>query len=344
MCLTGDLMTPCLAMITSNTAGLVTWICASLAFSIILSRLLVVRFYRLKLEAADWLAVLGIAVIVARLASDYYLLVDGTANDAVARHMHNLSAADLQQIKVGSILALIARLLDTTFYWLSTATLLLFYSKLLHSLPWTRIAIECCWGLLAATYIAVVVVTFTECHPFHLYWQVNPNPGHCTHAYVQLFLQGSCNIALDLCVLLVSAPLLRLQGRSAGQKLRITVMVCLGLICIIITCIRIPLVVQGKSAQPARTFFASIQILTSAFVANVPTIYGRLQNGRRKKAEQTLRRGSAPEMWWSSRSTTTSEAAGGLHYAAPSIDPAGKDRRESEAVDNQHQVLDRQMV
>jgi hypothetical protein len=331
-------------MITSNSAALATWVCSGLALSIILSRLFVVRFHRLKLEPADWLAILGIAVIVTRLINDHYLLVDGTANDALMSHLHNLSPAQLHQIKIGSILALVARLLDTTFYWLSTATLLLFYSKLLHSLPWATIAIRSCWALLAATYIAVVVVTFTECHPLHLYWQVYPNPGHCTHAYIQLFLQGSCNILLDLAVLLISAPLLRLQGRSTGQKFRITIMVCLGLICIIITCIRIPLVVQGKSAQPSRTFFASIQILTSAFVANVPTIYGRLQNGRRRKAEQTLRRGSAPEMWWGSRSTTRSDAPAGFHDADQSLGLEEKKTGESEAADNQNKVVNREIV
>lgn len=331
-------------MITSNTAALATWVCSGLALSIILSRLLVVRFYRLKLEPADWLAVVGVGVIVARLINDHYLLVDGTANDAVTSHAQNLSAGQLHQIKIGSILALVARILDTTFYWLSTATLLLFYSKLLHSVHWATIGIKYCWCLLAATYVAVVVVTFTECHPFHLYWQVNPNPGHCTHAYIQLFLQGSCNVFLDLCILLVSVPLLRLQGRSAGQKFRITIMACLGLICIIITCIRIPLVVQGKSAQPARTFFASIQILTSAFVANVPTIYGRLQNGRRKRAEQTLRRGSAPEMWWSSRSTTRSDATGGLRPAGQFLALDEKDTGESDAADHQVEVTDRGLV
>ena len=82
-------------------------------------------------------------------------------------------------------------------------------------------------------------------------------------------------------------------------------MVCLGLFTLIITCVRLPLVVHDQSAQPSRTFFASIQLLTSTFVAAMPTIYGRLQNGRRKNAEQMLRRESAPEMWWTSRNSTS---------------------------------------
>jgi hypothetical protein len=331
-------------MITGNNASLATWVCSGLALGILLSRFCVVRFYRLKLDLSDWLSGLGILVIVARLIVDHYLLTDGTANDAVVGHLHNLSKSKLQQIKTGSILALVARLLDTTFYWLSTAILLLFYSNLLHSLRWASIAIRCCWILLAATFVTVTVITFAECRPFHLYWQIYPNPGNCTHAYKQLFLQGSFNIALDLSILAMSIPLLRMQGRTAGQKFRVTVMVFLGLFCIIITCVRIPLVVQGNSAQPSRTFFASIQIVTSTFVANTPTIYGRLQNGRRKKAEQSLRRGSAPETWWSLRSTARSGTPDGL----PPVDQAQgleeKPAAESDTAQNHNRAIDREVV
>lgn len=331
-------------MITNENAALATWLCSGLALSIMLSRFFVVRFYRLKLDPADWLSMVGIVVITARLINDQYLLADGTANDALVKHMDNLTQAQLHQIKIGTILALVARLLDTTFYWLSTCILLLFYSNLLRSLHWSTIAIKFCWAFYAATYIAVIIATFTECHPFHLYWQVSPNPGQCTHAYVQLFLQGACNIALDLSILIISIPLLRVKGRSAAQTFRITVMVCLGLICIVITCIRIPLVVEGDSAQQSRTFFASIQILMSAFVANVPTIYGRLQNGRRKKAEQSLRRGSAPETWWSSRSTTRSDAVTSPHGAKASLGLEEKAARQSEAAENQDRMVNRELV
>ena len=36
------------------------------------------------------------------------------------------------------------------------------------------------WATLAVTFIAAFTVTFTECHPFNLYWQVVPDPG--THS------------------------------------------------------------------------------------------------------------------------------------------------------------------
>lgn len=33
------------------------------------------------------------------------------------------------------------------------------------------------WVVLAVTYLGAQSVTFVECHPFHLYWQVTPDPG-----------------------------------------------------------------------------------------------------------------------------------------------------------------------
>ena len=290
-------------MVTGNQASLATWLCSALALAIILTRVVVVPFYRNRFDAGDWLSILSICVAVGRVANDVYLLRDGTANDALMRHLHHLTSAQLASIKTGSILALIARLFDTSFFWLQVAVLLLFYTKLLRSYHWTQIAIKLCWGFLITSYLVVVIVTFTECHPFQRYWQVTPDPGSCARAYIQLFLQGLCNIILDLIILGISTPLLRLKGRATGEKLRITIMVCLGLFCIIINCIRIPLVIQGKSAQPSRTFFASIQLLASAFVANAPTIYGRVRTGRRKRREQEARRQSVPETFCSSGET-----------------------------------------
>ena len=290
-------------MITGNQASLATWVCSAIALAIILTRVAVVPIYRNKFDAGDWLSILSICVVVGRVANDVYLLRDGTANDALMRHLRDLTPAQLASIKTGSILALVARLFDTSFFWLQVTVLLLFYTKLLRSYHWTRIVIKLCWGLLVISFVVVVIVTFTECHPFQRYWQVFPDPGNCARAYVQLFLQGLCNIILDLIILGISTPLLRLKGRAIGEQLRITIMVCLGVFCIIINCIRIPLVIQGKSAQPSRTFFASIQLLASAFVANAPTIYGRVRAGMRKRREQEVRRQSVPEAFCSSGGT-----------------------------------------
>jgi hypothetical protein len=61
--------------------------------------------------------------------------------------------------------------------WLQKSIVLLLYRRILFGLPWTDLVMNVYWGILAATYVVIQVVTFTDCRPLHLYWQVVPDPG-----------------------------------------------------------------------------------------------------------------------------------------------------------------------
>jgi len=75
------------------------------------------------------------------------------------------------------------------------------------------------------------------------------------------------------------------------------ILFALGTFCIIITIVRLVSVYDTKSAQPTRSFWASVQMIVSTFVANAPTIYGDLNIAKRKKNEPMVRRRSPPELW-----------------------------------------------
>jgi hypothetical protein len=51
------------------------------------------------------------------------------------------------------------------------------YKRFLFSVQWAEMAMKFYWVILAATYVAIQVVTVTECRPIYLYWQVLPDPG-----------------------------------------------------------------------------------------------------------------------------------------------------------------------
>jgi hypothetical protein len=117
-------------------------------------------------------------------------------------------------------------------------------------------------------------------------------------AYIQLFTQGVANIVFDLILLVITVPLvLKWRIRTLSQNLRVGLLVMLGTICIIVTCIRLAYIHGANSSQVTRSFWASIQMLVSTFVANAPTIYGSLKLTRRRKSEQLARRASRPEAW-----------------------------------------------
>lgn len=285
-------------LITSNEARYDGWVCAGLSLFILIIRVITARVRHCSFDISTLICIVSMLAIGARIAVNQFILSYGTANDALHAKSHYFDSHNLETLKVGSILALIARLLDTTFYWLQTSLLLLFYSRIFEvRAHWITILIRISWIALPLTYIAVVLATFLECHPFKLYWQVEPNPGQCVRAYIQLLTQCIANILLDLSLLAISSPLILVRNRTLFEKIRLGLLYCLGFFCIVVTCVRISYIYAEASYQPVRSFWASVQILVSTFVANVPTIYGCVKLINRRKSEQCARRGSRPEVW-----------------------------------------------
>ncbi|KAK6853803.1 hypothetical protein PG995_010615, partial [Apiospora arundinis] len=98
--------------------------------------------------------------------------------------------------------------------------------------------------------LAVILVTFLEFRSFERYWKRTPEPDTCTRAYAQLLVQTTGrvalgvvqtlsrviqNIALDVVVLIIAFPLTRLSKHSWSKRLRVYLLVGMGLICIGIT-------------------------------------------------------------------------------------------------------------
>lgn len=51
------------------------------------------------------------------------------------------------------------------------------YRRLLLNLRYEKVTIYSFLFVFFGTYVACQVTTFSECTPFHLYWQVVPSPG-----------------------------------------------------------------------------------------------------------------------------------------------------------------------
>jgi len=271
--------------------------CAAFTLVILLARVAGSRRRQRPIDLSFFLVVLSILVVVARIVIVYYYLLYGTGSDAL-RDAEYFNTHNLDQIKKGSILSLVARVLITTSCWLQVCLLLLFYKGIMHGIQWVSWMIKLTWAATGASFVAVVLVTLLECRPLRLYWQVEPDPGSCVKSYAQLLLQCAANIVLDLMLLAISYPILvHSKGRDWKQHLRVGTLFVFGTFCIIVTSLRLASIYDSSSAQPTRSLWASIQMLTATFVANAPTIYGDLQTVKRKKSEAVARRTSLPEVW-----------------------------------------------
>lgn len=280
---------------TAAQAKHANYACAALSLFILCTRVIVSQFRKRPFDLSFFLVLLSIAVIISRITVVYFYLLYGTAADALSDE-HYFDVHNMGNVKMGSILSLVARVLITASCWLQICLLLRFYTSMMYSIPWVARMIKLTWFATITTFIAVVLTTLLECRPFHLYWQISPNPGKCVKGYIQIFLQCLSNIVLDLLLLIISYPILiTCKNRSWKQHLRIALLFTLGTFCIIVTVLRLVSIWDNRGAQPTRSLWASVAMVVSTFVANAPTIYGDLQIAKRRKSEATTRRASRPE-------------------------------------------------
>ncbi|XXH02195.1 hypothetical protein Hte_008563 [Hypoxylon texense] len=269
----------------SHEAEQVGYACAALSVFILCCRIVISRWRREPVDLSFFLVLLSMVVIIGRIITNNFYLEFGTAND-VLHNPHFSDSNDTSHLKTGSILVLLARVLLTGVLWLQICLLLLFYSRITSGITWADRLTKTAWITTWVTFVAIVLATFLECHPIELYWQVDPDPGHCVEAYVQLLLQSIANIVIDILLLTIAYPLICLRKRSLSEYVSLYTLFALGTFCIVITIIRVILVFNEGSSQTTRSLWASVQMFVSCFVANAPTIYGSLRVARRKRSGQ----------------------------------------------------------
>lgn len=281
-------------MFTTKQANHANYSITAICLAILLTRIAVGRYRGKPLDLAFCLLLLSILSVTARITLNCYYLQLGTVNDAIANPRY-YETHDPRSVELGSKLLIGARTAVSCSLWLQISLLLLFYSQILHGIPWVKIMIRLTWVATGISFVAAVLFTFLECKPIHLYWQTNPSPGECVKAYEQLLCQCICNIVLDLMLLTISFPILLNRRRTWIQHLRVSTLFILGTFCLVVTIMRLVAVYGNGGQQAVRTLWAAIQIGVSTFVANVPTIYGDVKVLRRKKQEVRERRSSRPD-------------------------------------------------
>ncbi|KAG8629842.1 hypothetical protein KVT40_001461 [Elsinoe batatas] len=233
-------------MISSTDSTNANNICSALTLLILIARLSLCKLQQEPMDLSFFICLFALCCVTAR--------------------MPVLETTNLAHVRIGSILSLTTRILLTSVLW---------SMNLKH-------AITASWIFMAVSYIAVVAATFLECRPFSLWWQIQPSPGTCVKAYYQTVIQCVDNVVVDVVFMLISVPLLFIQGSSMKQKIRIGGLISLGLFCIIVTCLRLGYIFVQGSLQPTRSFWGSIQLLMATVVANAPVLYGSVNLFKRK--------------------------------------------------------------
>lgn len=60
--------------------------------------------------------------------------------------------------------------------WLQKCVVMCILQRILQGVK-SDLIVRLYWATLGVTFIGALAVTFVDCRPFRLYWQVVPNPG-----------------------------------------------------------------------------------------------------------------------------------------------------------------------
>ncbi|KAF2971758.1 hypothetical protein GQX73_g1877 [Xylaria multiplex] len=270
-------------MMSSGAAERVNYATTALTLFILMARIVLWLWRRERIDTSFTLAGVSIVVVVARIITNVYYLQYGNAADVI-KHVDYFDENNLDTVRIGSILVLVARALVTVIIWLQVCILLIFYSRITYGVNWVAVVVKITWATVAVTFFTIIPLTFLECRPISLYWQITPDPGTCVQAYAQLLTQTISNIVLDIMLIVIAYPIVNLRKRTIAEHVTLWTLFVLGTFCIIISIIRLVTVHYSGSAQITRSLWASVQMLVSTFVANAPNIYGSIRAVRMKKS------------------------------------------------------------
>ncbi|KAF4308230.1 putative pth11-type gpcr protein [Botryosphaeria dothidea] len=264
---------------------LILWLLTWLAVVVMASRLILRKVRGQPFVMGDYLTMGALLCALVRLSLIHVVITWGTNNmSPKLRDSTTWTPEKIYQREIGSKFAIANRVFYNTYLWLQKLVLLDITRQLIKGLHWEYPVLRTFLVVFGGSYVAVQVVTFTECDPFHHYWQVIPDPGKCSQAQVQLLTLGVLNIVTDVMLMALPIPIFfHYLRRPLLQRLHIASLFCLGFFIVIITVIRLPQNHNQAVSQVNRTTWASIELFVAAVAVNAPVLYTLRKGGQRMR-------------------------------------------------------------
>jgi hypothetical protein len=91
-------------------------------------------------------------------------------------------------------------------------------------------------GLIATTFIIVIMTIFLSCRPFNHYWQISPNPGNACQPAISkpiVWVTFVTNVSTDFFLFMIPIPMLWKSTLRLYKKIAATLVLSAGLLIII---------------------------------------------------------------------------------------------------------------
>ncbi|KAJ6440842.1 PTH11-type GPCR protein [Purpureocillium lavendulum] len=226
------------------------WTLSCIAVVVMAARLVGRKMFGQSYVAGDYLTMAAILCVVARVALVHVVLLWGTSNMSPKfREEHTFTFQEVYMRTIGSQLNFVCSLDYGTFLWIQKLVLFDLLHRLIRDLPYYDIVIRVYVSVFAASYVAIQAITFTECRPIELNWQVFPDPGECVKAQGQLLTLGIFNVATDLMLLILPIPIFAMLRVSWQRKAQLYTLFTLGILVVLVTVVRLPINVEHRHSH-----------------------------------------------------------------------------------------------
>ncbi|KAM0490358.1 hypothetical protein ACHAP8_011633 [Fusarium lateritium] len=125
------------------------------------------------------------------------------------------------------------------------------------------------------------VIKAAFCHPFHRFWQINPDPGNfCQSAAsrVYIFTVVTFNIATDVYLLLIPLPILWQSQIPKAKKIGLMILFSGGIFVMVAGILRAVLIIQNPETGALQSASWAVRESFVALVtSNVPITWGWLR-------------------------------------------------------------------
>ncbi|KAM7195512.1 hypothetical protein V8F33_006682 [Rhypophila sp. PSN 637] len=160
----------------------------------------------------------------------------------------------------------------TLLLWIIKAAMCTFYLRLTEALEFrTRIYVG--FGLIAVTWLAVLLSILLSCIPLHKNWHIYPNPGNfCQLAIsrIDIFVTVVLNVLTDLYLLTIPIPMLWKAALRPAKKAGLILLFSGGLFVTMAGILRCVLILTMAGSWAVRETF--VAVVTSNIPMNLPLI------------------------------------------------------------------------
>ncbi|KAF4454383.1 hypothetical protein F53441_3100 [Fusarium austroafricanum] len=178
----------------------------------------------------------------------------------------------------GSKIQIAGWIMYTTVLWIIKSALCAFYFRLTAGLTGYKTRIYIGFGLILSTYIIIVCCILFSCHPFHHFWQINPDPGNlCQPALSKLyiFVVVSLNIITDIYLLAIPIPMLWGARIPKVKKYGLLVLFSGAVFVMVAGILRCVLILQNSVTGPQEAAsWAVRETFVAVVTSNLPSTWG----------------------------------------------------------------------